>query len=295
MVEQSGLERFHGPLTAAFPSAVTAAERERWRLDPQQVAEFGERGFLSDLPLLSPSEVEELRARLGRIGQRLSGSDGLLYEVESGWRERPDEVVLHFLGAWRVDEWFHDLVFHPGATVRIAQLLGVERLRFWHDQVFWKPARHAGVVPWHQDYSYWTRTAPARHLTMFIALDDMDEQSGALHYVPGSQRWGLLPKVDFGGDLEQLHAHLTPEQRAAFRPEPVRMKAGRAAIHHSHLVHGSFANTADRPRRAVVLNYMHAATRAAGGSQPLLAHVPPIDEGELVDGPFFPIVLNPSV
>jgi hypothetical protein len=40
---------------------------------------------------------------------------------------------------------------------------------------------------------------------------------------------------------------------------------------------------------------MHAATRVADGSQPLLAHVPSIDEGALVDGPFFPIVLNTSV
>ena len=44
-----------------------------------------------------------------------------LYEVETSWCERPDEVVLHFLGAWRVDELFHDLIFHPGATTPLAQ------------------------------------------------------------------------------------------------------------------------------------------------------------------------------
>ena len=45
-------------------------------------------------------------------------------------------------------------------------------VRFWHDQLFCKPARHGGVVAWHQDYSYWTRTVPMNHLTCWIALDD---------------------------------------------------------------------------------------------------------------------------
>jgi hypothetical protein len=44
-----------------------------------------------------------------------------------------------------------------------------ERLeRFWHDQAFYKPPRHPGVVTRHRDYSYWTRTSPPGHLTCWI-------------------------------------------------------------------------------------------------------------------------------
>lgn len=63
----------------------------------------------------------------------------------------------------------------------------MERLRFWHDQVFAKPPRHPGVVPWHQDYAYWTRTEPACHITLNLLLDDADEENGCLQFVPGSQ------------------------------------------------------------------------------------------------------------
>ena len=52
-----------------------------------------------------------------------------------------------------------------------SQLLG-GAVRFWHDQLFCKPAKHGGVVAWHQDYSYWTRTKPMAHLTCWIGLDD---------------------------------------------------------------------------------------------------------------------------
>jgi ectoine hydroxylase-related dioxygenase (phytanoyl-CoA dioxygenase family) len=290
MTRPQGYEAVHAALTDAFPYAQTARDRARWTLTDEQVDRFYEHGFLLDLPLLDEEQVAELRSRLNHIGENIDELKGRLYEVEAAWQERPDEVVLHLLGAWLVDEWFHDLVFHPGVTVPLAQLLGVEELHFWHDQVFWKPPHHPGVVPWHQDYSYWTRTAPAQHITMFIALDDMSRANGCLHYVPGSQRWGLLPAVSFGGAADQLHEHLTRAQERAFEPVPVQLAAGRAAIHHSHMVHGSSANDSDRPRRAVVLNYMGPDVRVTDGSSPLLKGVPPIEEGEPVSGAFFPVV-----
>lgn len=133
----TGLERNHAPITDTFPSA--ASDLTPWELSAEQRASFAEHGYLAPIPLLDANQAAELRTRLAAIAEHLDDHTELLYEVEDAWRERPDEVVLHFLGAWRVDEWFHDLAFHPGVTVPLAQLLGVDQLRFWHDQVFWKP------------------------------------------------------------------------------------------------------------------------------------------------------------
>ena len=287
------LERIHEPITGTFPRA-DGADLARFELSPDQVETFSRDGFLTGIDLLEPAQVEGLGERLAAVGERLPELRARLYEVEAAWRERPDEVVLHFLGAWRVDEWFHDLVFHPGVTVPLAQLLGVERLRLWHDQVFWKPAGHPGVVPWHQDYSYWRRTGPAAHISMFVALDDMGAFNGGLQYVPGSQRWGLLPQADFGGDMDQALAHLSDGERAAFRPRQVELRAGQASIHHCRTLHGSAGNPSDAPRRAIVLNFMAPGTRVADDSQPLLAGTPPLARGALVEGVHFPIALDRS-
>jgi hypothetical protein len=87
---------------------------------------------------------------------------------------------------------------------------------------------------------------------------------------------------------------LPEERRAVFRPVPARLRRGEAVIHHSHVVHGSWANGSDRPRRAAVLNYMAPDTRSKG-AEPLLRGVPPIAPGRVIDGDWFPIVLDLSL
>ena len=148
------------------------------------------------------------------------------------------------------------------------------------------------MVPWHQDYSYWTRTAPPAHITMFITLDDMGADNGGLEYVPGSHRWGLLPAASFGGSRDQIEEALPEPLEGPHRPVPVTLRAGEASIHHALLLHGSGGNFSDRPRRALVLNYMHPDTRCADGSGPLLEGTPPLAEGEIVAGDHFPIALD---
>ena len=185
---------------------------------------------------------------------------------------------------------FHDLLWHPAITVKAAQLLEVPRPRFWHDQVFYKPKRHPGVVTWHQDYSYWTRATPAGHVTCWIGLDDATLENGCLHYVPGSHLWGLLPRISLTKDMDAVKAFLEPEQAAAFRPEPMILKAGECLFHHSHTVHGSYGNESDGPRRGVVLNFMKPDTRCGDGESPLLTGVPLIPKGALIEGQHFPML-----
>jgi hypothetical protein len=265
---------------------------DRFELSPEQVRAFADDGFLVGVPVLDHDQVQELGARVDHLRSNLRDYESRLYEVEAGYTEHPDAVVCHFLGGFMVDRALRELISLPRITVPAAQLLGVDRLRFWHDQVFYKPARHPGHVPWHQDYAYWTRTAPARHITINLVLDDADEENGCLQFVPGSHRWGLLPKQAFDGPMDGVLAHLDRAQRAAFRRVPATMPRGHASIHHSHTLHGSFANLSSRPRRSVVLNYMAPDTRVADGSAPLLRGVPYLEQGAIVDGPHFPIVLE---
>ena len=256
------------------------------------VARFARDGFVGPIDVLGATEVEAVRAAVAEVVADLDLHRDRLYEVEQAFTERPGEVVCHFLGGFRVHPALAALVTDARVTAPCAALLGVDRLRFWHDQVFAKPPRHPGVVPWHQDYAYWTRTAPACHVTLNLVLDDSDEESGCLMFVPGSHRWPLLPKLPFDAPLEAIRAHLPPG--AAFAPVAVPARAGQATIHHSHVLHGSGPNKSARWRRAVVLNYMGAHVRVADGAAPLLRGVPPLPTGALVEGPDFPVVWPPE-
>ncbi|MEE2887489.1 MAG: phytanoyl-CoA dioxygenase family protein [Planctomycetota bacterium] len=252
---------------------------------------FHRDGFVRRLPLLEAEEVRRVRAAVDEIRLNLDSYADRLYEVEQAYTEKPGEVVCHFLGAWRLQEVIRELVFDPRVTKPLAQLLGVDRLRFWHDQVFYKPARHPGVVPWHQDYSYWQRTVPARHITLYIALDDVSLANGCVQYVPGSHQWGLLPAVPFDSSLDEIRAFLSDDQVSEFRPVAIELAAGEASVHHSHLLHGSDRNDSDASRCGLVLNYMAADTRSAS-DEPLLTNVPVVPSGSIVEGEHFPIVLG---
>ncbi len=260
-------------------------------LTDAQVAHYAEFGYVSGIRLLNEEQVERLREELARLACADHPGHGLFHEYHSNESNNPDTVLFHALGAWRIEPGFHDLLWNPRFILAAEQLLGGP-VRFWHDQLFSKPARHGGVVAWHQDYSYWTRTKPLAHLTCWIGLDDSTVENGCLHYVPGSHRWPLLPITGLAGDMEAVQTVLNQEQRAAFKPVAIELKRGEAAFHHALLMHGSYENRSERPRRATVINVFRDGV-VSDSNEPLLEGVPPIPAGQPMSGRFFPLLSQP--
>jgi ectoine hydroxylase-related dioxygenase (phytanoyl-CoA dioxygenase family) len=87
---------------------------------------------------------------------------------------------------------------------------------------------------------------------------------------------------------------LSPEQRAQFKPVAVELKKGEASFHHPLMVHGSFANSTDRPRRATVINAFRDGVKS-DLNQPLLKGVDAIPAGQAMGGRFFPLLIDPAV
>jgi hypothetical protein len=257
-------------------------------LTPAQTSFFETHGYLSGIPILSAAQVEILRLELGRLMDPSHPGRALFYEFHLNESASAHTVLFHALGHWRIEPGFHDLLWHPAFTGPAAQLLG-GRVRFWHDQLFSKPARHGGVVAWHQDHSYWTRTQPMQHLTCWIGLDDTTRENGCLWYVPGSHRWNLLPITGLAGDMDEIRTVLTPAQLDAFRPVPIELRAGECSFHHPLMVHGSYENRTAAPRRAAVVNVFRDGTQSASDDPPL-AGVPPVPSGRPMSGPFFPLL-----
>jgi hypothetical protein len=286
------LSHFHRPVTGLFP---WPDSREEWRklmLEPGQVATFHEQGYLSGVRVLNGSQVEALREELARLMDPHHPAHDLFYEFHSNESSNAGSVLFHALGAWRIEPGFHDLLWNPAFLMPASQLLG-GAVRFWHDQLFSKPAGHGGVVAWHQDYSYWTRTEPMEHLTCWIGLDDSTTGNGCLYYVPGSHRWNLLPITGLAGDMNEITTVLTAGQRAGFKPVAIELKRGECAFHHPLMVHGSFENRSAGARRAAVINVFRDGVRSAS-DEALLTGVPPIPRGEEMGGRFFPLLFDPE-
>jgi ectoine hydroxylase-related dioxygenase (phytanoyl-CoA dioxygenase family) len=289
----SDLSLQHQPSGALFSLPETPAAWEAFRLTPAQVAQYERDGYLSGVRILDDDQIERLRNELETFFEPAHPGREFWYEYHTNESADPSKVLFHALGAWRIASGFHDLLWHPGFTVPASQLLGGP-VRFWHDQLFCKPARHGGVVAWHQDYSYWTRTQPMAHLTCWIGLDDSTRDNGCVHYVPGSHRWDLLPITGLAGDMDAIQQVLDPQQWEQFQhPVAVELKRGEATFHHPLMVHGSFENRTDRPRRAAVINAVLDGVKSVS-DQPLLQGVPVVPPGAPLGGQFFPLLFDPA-
>jgi hypothetical protein len=287
------LSQFHHVVGSLLSGPASEEERRRYRLREEQLRFYQENGYLPGVRILTDEQVEMLRRELQPLFDPHHPGNGLFHEFHANESPDPNQVLFHALGAWRIAPAFHDLLWHPAFTVAASQLLG-GAVRFWHDQLFCKPAGHGGVVAWHQDYSYWTRTQPMAHVTCWIALDDSTSENGCVHYVPGSHRWPLLPITGLAGDMDAIRRELSPAQWERFQhPVSVEVKKGEATFHHPLMVHGSFANQTDRPRRATVINAFRDGVQSSS-AEPLLKGVPVIPSGQKVQGRFFPLLFDPN-
>jgi len=287
MSDAFDLSLIHHPLGKLFQPV---EDLEQFHLGKEQVEFFEEYGYITGIKILSDKQVDILREELTELMNPENPLKHLFYEYHSNESTDPNTILFHALGAWRATEGFHDLLWHPAFTIPAMQILKGS-VRFWHDQLFCKPARHGGVVAWHQDYSYWTRTTPMAHLTCWIGLDDSTVENGCLHYVPRSHRWNLLPITGLANDMDGIQTVLSEEQKKEFKPVAIELKAGEASFHHPLMIHGSFENRSNQSRRATVINVFRDGVTSAS-SISLLQDIPPIPIGEKICGRFFPLLLG---
>ena len=132
-----------------------------------------------------------------------------------------------------------------------AELISCQRVRLFHDHVISKPPEYSHTIPWHQDYPYWPVSAP-RAVSLWLALDDADAESGCMHFMPGAHREGERPAVDFLNDRTDWGERI--QQQTA-----VPVPAGWGIFHHCLSWHTSPPNRSLRPRRAHITVFLDAA------------------------------------
>lgn len=289
------LASYNSPVSNFFHQPTTPEEWKQYMLTEEQVKSFEENGFLSGIRILTDEQVDMLNNELAKLQAASPGEKKLFYHYESNESVDPQKVLFHAIGGWRVTPGFHDLIWSPAYRMAAYQLLGTS-FRLFHDQLFCKPAKHGGVVAWHQDFSYWTFTKPMQHLTCWIGLDDATTENGCLYYIRGSHKWGLLPITGLTGDMDAVTQVLTKAQNEVFENKVANeLPKGFASFHHPLTMHGSYANYSDRPRRAVVINSMADGTlgnTAGYARMDALHNFPAMPQDEILDSKFFPLLFD---
>ena len=169
-------------------------------------------------------------------------------------------AFLQTTNLWEHSDTVKEYVMAKRFAGIAARLMGVERVRLYHDQALFKEAG-GGITPWHQDQHYWP-LATDKTITMWMTLADIDADMGTLRFASGSQVEGYLGDIPISDDSEaQLRAFV--EQKGFTLAQADVMKAGWATFHSGWTLHSAPPNFSERMRPAMTVIYYADGTRVS--------------------------------
>jgi len=212
-------------------------------------ADFRRDGFIHVERFFDPGEAQELEANLTRFIREIVPR---LPKAEAMYEDYGNPDSLKYIGHLGVWPYFAD--FLANSKVReLAETLLNEKVVPEGISFFNKPPRQGTPTPPHQDGFYFC-IVPNEALTVWIPLDDVDEENGAIHYWKRSHRGGVLPHN--ASQVLGFSQGLAANAQASWGEETVcRVKRGDCLIHHSLMVHSAGPNSSHRTRRAIGVVY----------------------------------------
>ena len=149
---------------------------------------------------------------------------------------------------------FQEFVLDDRFNNIIEELLGDTPLLL-RDQVFTKPPRHGGPVPYHQDNFHYQCFPADDVITAWIALDDVNEENGCLRYINGSHKEGIISH--YQKSAAEPHSFLPREKDIKIKNEELApVHKGGVVFHQIDALHSSHRNYSDRWRRAYVTQWV---------------------------------------
>ena len=212
--------------------------REPRTLTARQIESFNDRGYVLPLDIFEGDELSELQGRFDAALQDAlaRGDDG-----------------YSLISAHLKHGWIYDLIFHPRIVSILSDILG-ENFVMWGCHCFCKIVGDNRQVAWHQDASYWPLT-PARTVTLWIAIDEVDRENGGMSFVSGSHRQGLIDyRMATESENSVLRQVVDDAQRYG-EVVDIDLKAGQASLHSDMLLHGSQPNLSGRRRCGLAMRF----------------------------------------
>lgn len=230
-----------------IPSTVRDGEL----LTAVEIDRYNRQGFLEPRQILPPSEAADLRSYFDDLLQQVLDAD--------------DNRNSYSINTYHlVCERLHDLVTDARITALAADLLGQE-IVCWGSHFFAKLPGDGKEVPFHQDAVYWPMT-PSRSVSVWLAIDDTDDENAAMAFIPGSHTDGPLRHHIRDLDGSRVLGQEVDSQEIEGRLQYVNaMPAGHASLHSDMLLHGSPANSSIRRRAGLTLRYVGADVRLIDG------------------------------
>jgi phytanoyl-CoA hydroxylase len=248
-------------------------------LDPSLKEAFDRDGYVVLPGFLSREEVAELSQEVDRYVRDVV--PGLPVEEVFYERKGHPETLKQLQRMFRYDAYF-ERCFLSDRFVKLAELLLGDKVVGKNLQWFNKPPGTGQPTPPHQD-GYYFMLKPNEALTMWLAMDVVDEANGCVRYVPGSHRMGMRPHSATGvlGFSQGISNYGLADQNTELA---CPAQPGDLLAHHSLTIHRADGNRSNRTRKA--MGFIYYAKRAKQDTERQFAYanklkVEMIEQGKL--------------
>ncbi len=210
---------------------------------------YDREGYIVTRELLRPGQFAELTQNLDRyireVVSHLPPTDAF-YDID---KSQPQS--LRQLHRMNQDAFFEAYRRHP-AWIALAEALIGEPVEAAEPEWFNKPPLSPKGTPPHQDNFYFC-LRPCHVVTIWLALDVVDDENACVRYLPGSHLLPTRPHARSGVlGFSQTISDYGPADAA--REVPVHLQPGDAMAHHGNTIHLAGANrSATRHRRAFAM------------------------------------------
>ena len=173
-----------------------------------------------------------------------------------------------------------------------AQLLGVERVRLYHDQALIKEAG-GGPTPWHQDQYYWPFEGDTT-VTMWMPLIDLPDEIGSMTFASGSHRLGYLGEYAISDESEREFRAMIDDAQLPLDTHG-DLRAGDATFHAGWTLHSAGPNPTGTTRPVMTVIYfadgLHVAEPKRDAQRfDLAVWLPGLEPGERAATPLNPVL-----
>lgn len=249
-----------------------------------EIAFFRENGFLALERITTDEEIDWLRRIFEYLfSEEHAGKPGA--PLDRSGTPVAGEPRARLSQAFFPEIYFPEILdtqFRRNAKRYAAALLGVNEkdLSSWGHMILKQPGGRA--ASWHQDHAYWQPELDYCALGLWMPMHDVTVEMGAMQFMPGSHKKGLVPHRQEDAPIHNVLAAAGPVD--ATKAIACPLKKGGATFHHSETLHYTAPNTTNTPRLAFPMEFQLAPVRrkepeimpwvdefrAAAGPQPLV-------------------------